>query len=826
MVQIQYWDENDICGFIYSTGFKNIVNIDADFRVREFEYSEEGSQNGDNEFIPLFQKTIKEYVSSPIQCLPSQREALEQISLHKYIRVVKSDGTNQFVKNFQVDDVAEIEERSYVAVTIKFQVSYSINRSRMISLADAIDKNKKKDVSKFADIANFNSLSQGMRVIDTTSLDVYEWDNGWIAKHENIEGNYVYVIDEDYEYYFNGIQWIESPKITTATSIVGNKYKVRGTTRNGFVRIEGTEDAGITWTILEEITSGEFRVGYKMDLLPIYDSIRPTVYTHGGIETIGDIFANPNVGDFITVTETLTSFVGEYKKETASQQIDISEGVDATTDVVITAPTNFEISEDNIVWTNTITLTAGYSNETIYIRAKAISSGMFSEYLQLVVDGKTYNVIVEATIDGTIDWIYDWINDFNGETVNARLTEKLDYATGSKEALATEINLKGGTIVPATTFRDYASQISGLGSAGWSPPAYWDWDTASALLTDSDDGFVALVAVFPNQPNYITLQLYYTGGGGTIDWGDGTTSALGASGVVNEKTLSYAGVSGSVCAKGYKIATVKIIITGTLTYANYARSHSLLYNSRPFSTPYLAIKQRSQNASMIYIHNNPQAAGMLELLDLGTDSEIDPSHSFKAHSALQKLTWKAQTTAYSAENLFGPSEAIGFASALDVDVMDWTVCTSMKYAFYSAGGNLGVFEKSIDNNTDLRACWHSSRVHNSVILTNSGNVEDIGYAAYKSALSYFSMDDASGVTSTTSFVRTSSEYNALTGLILTGLPVGIDISYSPMDATAIDAFFTSLGAANGAQTITVTGCPGAGTCDTSIATAKGFTVVT
>ena len=246
MVQIQYWDENDICGFIYSTGFKNIVNIDADFRVREFEYSEEGSQNGDNEFIPLFQKTIKEYVSSPIQCLPSQREALEQISLHKYIRVVKSDGTNQFVKNFQVDDVAEIEERSYVAVTIKFQVSYSINRSRMISLADAIDKNKKKDVSKFADIANFNSLSQGMRVIDTTSLDVYEWDNGWIAKHENIEGNYVYVIDEDYEYYFNGIQWIESPKITTATSIVGNKYKVRGTTRNGFVRIEGTEDAGTT----------------------------------------------------------------------------------------------------------------------------------------------------------------------------------------------------------------------------------------------------------------------------------------------------------------------------------------------------------------------------------------------------------------------------------------------------------------------------------------------------------------------------------------------------------------------------------------------------
>jgi len=35
-----------------------------------------------------------------------------------------------------------------------------------------------------------------------------------------------------------------------------------------------------------------------------------------------------------------------------------------------------------------------------------------------------------------------------------------------------------------------------------------------------------------------------------------------------------------------------------------------------------------------------------------------------------------------------------------------------------------------------------------------------------------------------------------------------------------------LGTASGSQTITVTGNPGAGTCNTSIATAKGFTVVT
>jgi len=62
-------------------------------------------------------------------------------------------------------------------------------------------------------------------------------------------------------------------------------------------------------------------------------------------------------------------------------------------------------------------------------------------------------------------------------------------------------------------------------------------------------------------------------------------------------------------------------------------------------------------------------------------------------------------------------------------------------------------------------------------------------------------------------------------LILPGCETGFTVSDSRMGATAINALFTSLGTANGSQTITVTGNPGAATCDTSIATNKGFTVV-
>jgi hypothetical protein len=58
----------------------------------------------------------------------------------------------------------------------------------------------------------------------------------------------------------------------------------------------------------------------------------------------------------------------------------------------------------------------------------------------------------------------------------------------------------------------------------------------------------------------------------------------------------------------------------------------------------------------------------------------------------------------------------------------------------------------------------------------------------------------------------------------TGLTRGVVLSNNLMSSTEINNFFTSLGTASGAQTIVVTGNPGAATCDVTIATLKGFTV--
>lgn len=78
------------------------------------------------------------------------------------------------------------------------------------------------------------------------------------------------------------------------------------------------------------------------------------------------------------------------------------------------------------------------------------------------------------------------------------------------------------------------------------------------------------------------------------------------------------------------------------------------------------------------------------------------------------------------------------------------------------------------------------------------------------------------VTVTTSAFQNTGNF---TKIILNGLKVGISIAGNKLSATALNDLFTSLGTASGSQTITITGNPGAATCNPSIATSKGFTVV-
>jgi len=82
-----------------------------------------------------------------------------------------------------------------------------------------------------------------------------------------------------------------------------------------------------------------------------------------------------------------------------------------------------------------------------------------------------------------------------------------------------------------------------------------------------------------------------------------------------------------------------------------------------------------------------------------------------------------------------------------------------------------------------------------------------------------------------SHAGTATVQNKLTSIRLrntstdqfTGIVPQIDVRYTSLDAAALNQLFTDLPVIAG-KTINITGCPGAATCNRSIATAKGYTV--
>ena len=103
--------------------------------------------------------------------------------------------------------------------------------------------------------------------------------------------------------------------------------------------------------------------------------------------------------------------------------------------------------------------------------------------------------------------------------------------------------------------------------------------------------------------------------------------------------------------------------------------------------------------------------------------------------------------------------------------------------------------------------------------TSSGT--NFSYMFYACAsLQSVSLDASSGTT----FSNMFSSCGSLQSVVLTGCKYTVSVASAVLGAAALDALYTSLGTAAGAQTITVTGNHGTTGDDPTIATAKGWTV--
>ena len=110
------------------------------------------------------------------------------------------------------------------------------------------------------------------------------------------------------------------------------------------------------------------------------------------------------------------------------------------------------------------------------------------------------------------------------------------------------------------------------------------------------------------------------------------------------------------------------------------------------------------------------------------------------------------------------------------------------------------------------------------VLTNATNMF---YSCF--ALQSVDLPSLSALTTVTSMFGTTAEGSSLRSLrkiVTSNITVGFILQYGAMQAQEINTLFTGLGTASGAKTIDIRNQPGSATCDTSIATAKGYTVLT
>jgi hypothetical protein len=126
---------------------------------------------------------------------------------------------------------------------------------------------------------------------------------------------------------------------------------------------------------------------------------------------------------------------------------------------------------------------------------------------------------------------------------------------------------------------------------------------------------------------------------------------------------------------------------------------------------------------------------------------------------------------------------------------------------------------SVFNDCGAAAIWFKT-LSSAVLATTFNSCISV------SAITLNAVNVAIASTSTFGTTATSAP-RALRILLCPGLRVGFNLNYTSMQATALNNLFNSLGTAiPGQNTINIANNPGTATCNTSLATAKGFVVVT
>jgi len=366
------------------------------------------------------------------------------------------------------------------------------------------------------------------------------------------------------------------------------------------------------------------------------------------------------------------------------------------------------------------------------------------------------------------------------------------------------LKLDNGNIVETTSMAKVLalgnSGIEEVNAGGWAPHPDWidisqvNNNEINLLVSDGSTGVAFAVTV---------------AGSGTysIDWGDGNVEHSRASGVTYYHGYVF-GTGQSVNGGEYTVFKIRIYnATNTITRFQVTKHPEY---SRPHSSPLLWAV-------------------------FGTAGITNYSYTF----------WSSMVECSSLQSCTIAS----FASCTDVQYMFFNCRSLASVTLPSSWGNVTNTSNMFYNCTSLVSVtlpgsWGNVTGVNSMFsrcysLKNITNLQYLGSQTYQASFGYFMFNTQafSGIVTVASMLSKisvcgESGHNIkVTGVRLTnatgdwgGSSPQIDVSYCSMDATALNTLFGDLNSVTG-RTIKITGNPGSATCNTAIATSKGWTVV-